>query len=102
MKKLPKVYQNEFSKKITNNKTVCYLKEEKEGLRSLKSSNTTVEDQLNTIFNGIGYSYNIPVIIKTSNKVYETSLVAKTKNNVVTLDNEVIPISDILDIIIAK
>ncbi len=102
MKKLPKVYQNEISKKITNNKTVCYLKEEKEGLRNSESSNTTVLDQLNTIFNGIGYSYNIPVIIKTSSKVYETSLVAKTKNNIVTLDNEIIPISDILEIIIKK
>ena len=30
MKKLPKVYQNKITKKINNNKTVCYLKEEKE------------------------------------------------------------------------
>lgn len=111
MKKLPKIFQNEFSKTINNNKKVCYLKEEKsindrlsskveeyreESISDQSSINTT----LSKIFNGIGYPYNIPVTIETKEKTYNTSLIAKTNYHVITLDNEVIPISEILNITI--
>ena len=95
MKKLPKVYQNEFNKKINNNREVCYLKEE---TSKIIEPSKTIDETLTEIFSGIGYSYNIPVIIKTTNKVYETSLISKTKNNLITLDNEVIPINEIIGI----
>lgn len=97
MKKLPKIYQNNINKKIKNNKEVCYLKEEVVKQQPVIQSND-VEEQLSRIFNGIGHSYNIPIIIKTSDKVYETSLIAKTSNNVITLDNDLIPIKDIINI----
>lgn len=102
MKKLPKVFQNDFSKTINNNKKVCYLRNE-----ALKEeiTNTPVienkQDIINTldeVFSGIGYAYNIPLEIKTSTKEYNTSLIAKTSNNIITLDNEIIPISDIISI----
>lgn len=92
MKKLPKLYKNEISKPLNNNKKYCYLKDEKE------DRSNSIEDKLHNIFNGIGYSYNIPVRIKTKNKEYNTSLVTKTKNNLITLDNEVIKIEDIISI----
>lgn len=100
MKKLPKVFQNEFSKTINNNKKICYLKEENPDLSNQKHTvhQSTVESTLDRIFSGIGYSYNIPVIIKTSSKIYDTSLVTKSSLNIITLDNEVIPISDIISI----
>ncbi len=93
MRKLPKIYQNNFNKKIMNNKEVCYLKNE-----DSRKEKQDIQEILIEIFSGIGYSYNIPVLIKTSNKIYETSLIAKTKNNVVTLDNEIIPINQIISI----
>lgn len=93
MRKLPKIYQNNFNKKIMNNREVCYLKNED----NIKEKQD-IQEILIEIFSGIGYSYNIPVLIKTSNKVYETSLIAKTRNNVVTLDNEIIPINKIISI----
>lgn len=61
-----------------------------------------IEDTLGTIFNGMGYAYNIPVTITTKYKTYNTSLITKTKNNVVTLDNDIIPLVDIIDIKINK
>lgn len=97
MKKLPKIYQNSINKTIKNNKTVCYLKNE-----DIRYSSNNLEDTLNTIFNGMGYAYNIPVTITTKYKTYNTSLISKTKNNIVTLDNDIIPIIDIIDLKINK
>lgn len=97
MKKLPKIYQGEFNKKIINNKKICYVENINDAPEE-RSTKNNVKDMLNEIFSGIGYSYNIPVIIKTTNQEYITSLIAKTKNNVITLDNEVIPISNIISI----
>ena len=95
MKKLPKIYQNEITKKIYNIKTVCYLKEES----SLEPHQgiPTILSKIDQVFSGYGYSYNIPVTIKTTNHTYNTSLIAKTATNLVTLDNDIIPISDIID-----
>jgi len=87
MKKLPKIYQNKIEKTIKNNKEYCYLVKEEE---------CNIEEELTSIFSGIGHSYNIPILLKTKEKVYETSLVSRTKNNVITLENDIIPISDII------
>lgn len=104
MKRLPKVYQNDFNKKIKNNREVCYLDQERSSTSHTVESSFphSVEDALLEIFSGVGYAYNIPIILTTTNKVYETSLIAKTKNNVITLDNDIIPISDIKNIDILK
>ena len=76
MKKLPKIYQGEFTKKINNNKKTCYLdlKEEK---NKTTQDNKTILSTITEIFSGLGHSYNIPVTITTKNQVYETSLIAK-------------------------
>ncbi len=92
MKKLPKLYKNEITKNISNNKKYCYLQNEN------VKEDKTITEKIENIFNGIGYSYNIPVTIKTKDKEYNTSLVSKTKNNLVTLDNEIIKIEDILSL----
>lgn len=97
MKKLPKIYQGEIKKKIINNKKICYV-ENINNENNERSTEKDFKEVLNEIFSGIGYSYNIPLIIKTNNKEYITSLIAKTKNNVITIDNEVIPIAEIVSI----
>lgn len=97
MKKLPKIYQGDFNKKITNNKNACYLDLDKETLE-IKQDNTDVLEIITEVFSGLGHAYNIPLIIRTKDKVYETSLIAKTKKHVVTLENVTIPIIDIISI----
>lgn len=99
MKKLPKIYQNEITKKIKNNKTVCYLKEEP---LDPYTGIPTILEKIEQVFSGFGYSYNIPVIIKTTSKTYNTSLIAKTEKHLITLDNDIIPISEIIDFQITK
>lgn len=94
MKKLPKIYQTEILKKITNNKKKCYV----EVLPDNKEEQPSSDISLDEIFSGLGYSYNIPIIITTKSKVYNTSLIAKTKKNLITIDNELIPISEVISI----
>lgn len=88
MKKLPSIYKNEINKKIKNNREATYIKEEKQNINEI----------IDSIFNGVGYSYNIPLIITTKNKVYETSLISRTKTKINTLDNDSIPINEIITI----
>lgn len=95
MKKLPELYKNLNSKPIDNNKKVYYAKESDD--RTFQT--TTITEELDSIFQSLGYSYNIPVEIKTKTDVYHTSLVTKTKENVLTIDNQIIPIKDIVQII---
>lgn len=97
MKKLPKIYQGEFTKKINNNKNTCYLDLNEKTIKP-PQANTTILETITEIFSGLGHAYNIPVTITTKDQVYETSLIAKTKKYVVTLDNETIPIEDIITI----
>ena len=94
MKKLPKIYQNKIDKNIFNNKEKCYV--ETNGY--IEESNNEINISLDEVFSGLGYSYNIPLIIKTKEKEFKTSLIAKTKKNIVTIDNEVIPIDEIISI----
>ena len=96
MKKLPKIYQNSIDKTIKNNKRITDIDN---NVREINQFNyKDVEETLDDIFSGFGYSYNIPVIIETTTKTYDTSLVVRTENNVVTLDNDIIPISQIRSI----
>lgn len=88
MKKLPSIYKNEINKKIKNNREVTYIKEEQQNINEI----------IDSIFNGLGYSYNIPLIITTKNKVYETSLISRSKTSINTLDNDSIPINEIISI----
>ena len=68
IKKLPKIYQNSIDKKISNNKELYYSAYSKND----SVSNTDIDLLIDGIFNNKTKVYNIPVIINTSNKSYET------------------------------
>ena len=95
MKKLPTIYKNEITRNISNNKEYCYLKNE-----SSKEKDPEIEEKLNNIFHGIGYPYNKIVEIITKDKIYQTSLLTRTKSSVITINDENIPIKDIIKLII--
>ncbi len=96
MKKLPKIYHEQINKKIKNNKEIAYVS--KEDIPEDKKEES-IDDVLNKVFNGIGYSFNIPLRIETFNKVYETSLIAKSNNYLITFDNDTIPLSEVKKIV---
>ena len=56
---------------------------------------TFIEEKINKIFRTKGYAFNIPVEITFSNKTVNTYLALKKNDSIITLDNEVIPISTI-------
>lgn len=93
IKKLPKIYQNNIDKKINNNKEIYYSKFSNKDERT-----SDIGLLLDGIFNTDKNVYNIPVIINTSNKSYDTYLVARTSSYILTIDQEKIYIKDIVSI----
>lgn len=94
IKKLPKIYQNSIDKKINNNRELYY---------SGYSDNERVVNKdigllIDGLFNNEKKVYNIPVIIDTSNKSYDTYLVARTKDYILTINRDKIPIDEIISI----
>lgn len=93
MKKLPKIYQGDFDKEIKNNKELAYV--------SNSIDTDIVSDVASTIdklFSSTRHIFNIPVIIKTKDKEYDTKIAGRVKNYIITLDNNVIFIKDIISI----
>lgn len=94
MKKLPQIFQGNIKKIKTNNKSQCVVS--KETSKNIIEENSS--DLIDSVFSGIGYSFNMPLCIRTTSGKKITSLIAKTKDSVITLDNEVIPLSEILSV----
>lgn len=63
--------------------------------------NTDIEEVLNQIFKE-KYPFNTKVLLKTNTKSLETYLIKRTEKTITTLDEEIIPISEIIDLNIKK
>lgn len=108
-KELPGVFANPQEKKFTNNERVYYSKEKdkitnetKEDIiqnNFLKNSDSkNIYQKLNDIFNSEKYVYKAEVDIKTNNKNFKTKIIGQNRTHIITMDNELIPITDIVDI----
>lgn len=98
-KELPHIYQNKISKDISNNKKVDYS-----GLRyevkqvEKKKLTKDVNQKINDIFNSSRYVYKAEVEIEMKDKTVTKKIIGHNKSELITIDNEIIPISDIVDI----
>ena len=92
MKKLPKKYKEDNLQIKVNNKTKCIVELNNE---EYKENNLNI---INDIFSGLGYPFNVLLTIKTKKEEKTTSLIGKTEKAIITLDNEIIPIAEILSI----
>ena len=105
-KELPSMYHNEINKSINNNKNVysSLIEKSKDSTRSsnfnqgLKFDRFSIEQKIFNIFNSKDYIYKADVTIVTDNQVIEKRIIGKNNNNLITIDNEYIPISIIRDI----
>lgn len=103
-KDLPKMYQNSFNKEINNNRCVfsSLVDKKKERNKEQIINNNydrfTIEQKIFNIFNSKDYIYKADVTIVTDNQVLQKRIVGKNSNNLITIDNEYIPISIIRDI----
>lgn len=102
-KKLPKVFKKDVSNEHINNSKMYSISSRKKQ-EELKKTNSnmklTVEEKIKKLFKSTRYVFNIGVIIKTKKKDYDTKIIGKIKNSLITYENEEIPIVEIEDIII--
>jgi hypothetical protein len=104
MKELPKMYQNKINKDIKNRQEV-YSSLTKNDERTMPKklnddfyNHYTIEQKIYNIFNSRDYIYKADVTIVTDKGTTEKRIVGKNKTNLITIDNEYIPISTIRDI----
>lgn len=99
-KKLPKVFANKIDKNLNNNETVYYNKNEERKIEEKDplSSILTVNQKINQIFSSARYVYKADVVITTKNGKLNKRIIGRNRNELITMDNEVININDIIDI----
>ena len=101
-KELPKMYQTRINKPITSIQKVYSTIEKKNNYaneeRSVKYSTISIDKKIDNIFNAYDYVYKADVTIVTDNDVMKKRIVARNRNNLITIDNEFIPINIIRDI----
>lgn len=105
MKKLPRVVAIPISKKINRNKTVFYSSDEPEHSEERKDvplvfgkrDTDEIIDKINEVFHSTHHSFHVPVVITLKDKKIETRLAGKFGNKLLTMDDEEILISDIVD-----
>ena len=100
-KELPKMYQTRINKPINSIQKVyssvnnhSYEEERKE----VKYSSISIDKKIANIFNANDYVYKADVTIITDHDILHKRIVARNKNNLITIDNEFIPINIIRDI----
>lgn len=110
MKELPKMYRSKIEKEITNNEKIFSTMyntlntefNSNNERKNITKNNYTVEQKIANIFNSPNYIYKIDVVIVTDKGKTNKRIVGKTKTNIITMDNEYIPINTIRDIYILK
>ena len=99
---LPKVFRNNNTGVIKNNVEQYYSKEDNlKANLELTNDNMKpiiIKKKINDIFNSSAFIYKVNVIITTVDGDKECTLIAKNNDSLLTLNNEKILISDILDI----
>ena len=92
----PKMYQCDRGKKFNNNRSV-YASYNDNNTFKVYDSNE-IRKKINDLFNSSTFIYRTKVNIVIDNQIITRKVVGVYNNNLVTIDNEHIPISMIRDI----
>lgn len=99
-KKIPKVFANKVDSDGNNEKvyhsTDKVINDKKE--ISKFSFEKNINQKINDIFNSSSYIYKADVLIKLKNETVTKRIVGRNSTHLITMDNELIPISNITDI----
>ena len=108
MTKKPKIFENQIDKKINNNKEVFdstreileIINSDRKSINGgiINNNDISVLDKITQLINTNGYIFNIGVLIKTKDNQYNTHIASVINNHIITLDNDIINIEDIIDI----
>lgn len=91
-KNLPNVFAVPIDKKIENNKNIFMSSKKEERGEKIN------KNEINKIFNSKNHVYKTRVIITTSSGEKEVDIIGMNSDNLLTLDGQVIAISDIIEI----
>lgn len=98
-KKIPKVFANKIDRKIENNDTYSYTRNNENFIEANdKQDNLDINSKINNIFKSSGYIYKADVSIRLKDNTIEKRIIGKKNGYLITMDNELININDILDI----
>lgn len=94
MKDLPPIFKVNNSIK-TKNQKYYFEKVSNNKINNNLEKDLSIADKIDKIFKTKGYAFNVPVEIEFAGKRINTYLALKKNDSIITLDNEVIPISTI-------
>jgi len=101
LRELPKVFANKIDKKLENNETFCVSKNQelkKEENDKIFKIEKNIHQKINEIFSSPNYVYKANVEITLKDKKVTKRIIGRNKDFLITMDNTLIPISDIIDI----
>ncbi len=96
-KKLPKIFAGEVNN-MGNNEKIYYSADSDDQRNVEKHEEKNINQKINEIFNSNNYIYKADVEIKLKDKDINKRIVGRNSTHLITIDNELIPISDIIDI----
>ncbi len=96
MKDLPKVFHNKVNKNFNNNRSFYYSNNEP--IEEEKKDTRTITQKINDIFSSPNYIYKANVEITLKDKKIVKRIIGRNKNYIITMDNDLISINDIIDI----
>ena len=96
MKDLPRVFHNKINKKFDNNRNIYYSNNTYED--NVTNDTRTILQKINDIFSSPNYVYKANVEITLKDKKVTKRIIGRNKNYIITMDNDLIPITDIIDI----
>lgn len=104
-KKLPSVFANKIDHELKNNRSVYVASKEKQeevehspAFFQLDLNGMNVNQKIKAIFNSKNYIYKAQVEITQKGEKSIKKIIGKNGNNLITIDNEIIPIDSIEDI----
>lgn len=95
---LPKVYQNKNIGNINNDQEYFYSSNPQTVVNKNERTKEDIKVKINRLFQSQKFIYKIKVNVITSEGEKETHIIGKTNNELITIDNDLIPINDIIDI----
>ena len=99
-KKLPSIYTGTINKELNNNDRYYYsnAKTTNNSITPSKTEDVSIYKKINDIFNSSSYVYKADVDITFRNGRDTKRIIGRDADNLITIDNELIPISKIIDI----
>ncbi|MBQ8892757.1 MAG: hypothetical protein IJ068_07850 [Bacilli bacterium] len=106
MKKLPKIFQNELTNNVKNNKKVYdslndkfdVVIENKKTSKDKDKKILTVKEKIKELINKNNYIFNTKVTLIFESGERVCNIAGIVNNHIITMDNEIIKIDDLKDI----